>query len=469
MDNMSYMGDMGNMGNIAGTGDMGNMAEMSNMGNTGVIDITLLRRAALHSVTLMISVILLSCATDLFSMLKIKEDSQQEQLMVAENIYNLNINKLSAKLLDFTPAVNEASAPVPVEVGDAMIDKIKRQIEPEVLQILGKNFLMIDKPDGNSLQLKAESIYINKSIQIDLTGITDNIINSDMITRVRDEDVFTGDPVYTELITVELDEDDQTSKEVISRDYGRDLSHGITITITEDTANKLYSARLLLTLDSVYEYFIYEDEKHFYIDLRKPSEIYDKIVVIDAGHGGKDGGAVSRDEKYCEKDINLDILLRLKKLLDASDIKAYYTRTEDKTVYLRPRAELANAVDADYFISIHCNSNESTSPNGMEVLYYDNAFKGVKTRNLAYLFSLELEKKVDLRQKGIVRRKFEDLYIMDKSVIPTILLEIGYMSNKKDLAYLTDVDNRNSIAEAIFNGILRAYNELPVIKGSEEN
>lgn len=454
---------------------MSNVADVSNMNNTGnadsagAVDVALLKRAALHSVTLMISVIFLSCATDLFAMLKFKEGGQQEYMPVAENIYNYNLSKLSAMLLDYTPAPVVNEAPAPAEVKEAMIDIVRRQIDPEIWSKLGNKFIMIEKPGGGSLRLKAESIYIDNVLQLDLTGMTENNISSDMISRIRDEDVFSGEPVYTETVTVEIDEDDQTSKEVISRDYGRDLSYGISYTITEDLANEFYSARLLLTLDSVYEYFIYEDEKHFYIDLRKPSEIYDKIIVIDAGHGGKDGGAVSKDEKFCEKDINLDILLRVKKLLDESDIKAYYTRTEDKTVYLRPRADLANAVDADYFISIHCNSNASTSPNGMEVLYYDNAFKGVKAKDLAYLFSLELEKKINLKQKGIVRRKFEDLYIMDRSVVPTILLEIGYMSNKKDLAYLTEVENRKLIAEAIYNGILRAYNELPVIKGSEIN
>jgi N-acetylmuramoyl-L-alanine amidase len=422
------------------------------------MDITLLKRATIHSLVLMVSVVVLSYLTNLYQMVNVEAGSQKIAVINADYTLMTNNIKPGTDLLDYVPSHSEASADTKL----TGIAAIRNRIAPEILQKLSNNFLIIEKPKGNYLNLKLDDVYVNSSIKIDITGMTDNIITSDMITRIRGNEIYTGDPVFTESVTVEVDEDDGTTEEIINRDYGRDLSHGITITTQENAVNRLYSAQVTVSLDSVYESFIYEDEMNYYIDLKRPSDIYDKIVVIDAGHGGKDGGALSKDKKYFEKNINLDILLRLKELLDESDIKAYFTRTADETVYLRPRAELVNAVDADYFISIHCNANEVTSPNGMEVLYYDNEFKGVKAKDLAFLFSKELEKTVNLSQKGIVRRNYEDLYIMDHSLVPTVLLEIGYMTNKGDLDYLTDEENRAVIANAIFNGILRAYNELPV-------
>ncbi|NLC19184.1 MAG: N-acetylmuramoyl-L-alanine amidase [Clostridiales bacterium] len=384
--------------------------------------------------------------------------NMSKDLIVADNMVYSSYKKAGAATLSLSLDVAENTADI--RLSD--VEAIKKKIETEVLQKLGNEFLVISKPKGESVGLTLENIYIDKTIKIYITGMADNNISSNMILRIRGDELFAGEPQYTEIVSLELDEDDQTLKELVRKDYGRDLSHGIAIKTFEDTDSKLYTAQLDITLSSVYECFVYEDEDNYYIDLKKPSELYDKIVVIDAGHGGKDGGAVSRNNRYCEKDLNLDILLRLKDLLEKTDIKAYYTRTTDQTVYLRPRVELVNAVDADYFISIHINANKKSSPNGMEVLYYDNEFKGVKSKDLAILFSKELEKTVTLRQKGIVNRTPEDLYILDHSLVPTVLLELGYISNEKDLDYLTREENRQRIANAIFNGILRAYNELPV-------
>jgi len=425
------------------------------------MDITLLKKAALHSVLLMVSVIFLSFITDIAPMLlyrKADDINMNKELIIADRMVYSNYRKVGAATLSLSSDAPEDTADVLLSAAEA----VRKQIKADILQQLGNEFLIIAKPKGESVRLILENNYIDKAIKLNITGMADNNISSETILRIRGDELFVGEPQYTEVVSLELDEDDQTLKELIRKDYGRDLSHGIEIKTFKDTDSKLYKAQIDINLDSVYECLVYEDDNNFYIDLKKPSELYDKIVVIDAGHGGKDGGAVSRNNRYCEKDLNLDILLRLKQLLDKTDIKAYYTRTTDRTVYLRPRVELVNAVDADYFISIHINSNKAPSPNGMEVLYYDNEFKGVKAEDLAALFSKELEKTVKLKQKGIVERRFEDLYILDHSLVPAVLLEIGYISNEKDLAYLIQEENRQLIANAIFNGILRAYNELPV-------
>ena len=115
---------------------------------------------------------------------------------------------------------------------------------------------------------------------------------------------------------------------------------------------------IALTLDKVYELSQKYRKGGLYLDFIDPHDIYDKVVVIDAGHGSRAAGAVKLG--VSEKDIDLDILLQLKKLFDAcpDNIGVYYTRTTDTNPTLDQRVQLANKADADLFISVHCNSYE---------------------------------------------------------------------------------------------------------------
>jgi len=341
---------------------------------------------------------------------------------------------------------------------------INNTVDESILRQMGDNFLVIKKPEANKLAITLEDLYVNKSIRLELTGMAGDTLTSDMISRIRGNEVFTGDPTFDEIISLVVNDDEGTSEEVITKDFGKDLSHGITVTSLENSVTKLFTSEVLIELDNVYAYIIYEDENYYFIDLRKPSEVYDKIIVIDAGHGGKDAGALSQGELFYEKNINLDIVMQLKDLLDKENIKVYYTRTTDTTVFLRPRVTLANAVDCDYFISIHCNANSLTSPSGTEVLYYDNEFKGVSAAKLADLFSDEIAKTVTLRQRGSVEKHMDDIFIMDKAVVPMILIEVGYLTNSGDMLYLGNSMNRKAVAQGIYNGIMKSYNELAVTK-----
>jgi N-acetylmuramoyl-L-alanine amidase len=423
------------------------------------MDKTLLKKAAMQSVALMVAVVTLSYALQHYQAVTIaasnmvKEDALGNTTALADTIES------SGKLL--TSQQNSASL---TDTPIATLEELVNRVDEGIMSQLSDNYLVIQKPREKDVTFQLEDLYINKSIRLTLTGITKNTITSSMIARVRGNEIFTGDPKYNEIVSQDSNEENKTSEEVLTKDYGKDLSHGISITAVEDNITKLSTVQVLIELDSVYAYIIYEDANFYFIDLKKPSEVYDKILVIDAGHGGKDAGALSKGEKFYEKNINLDIVLHLKELLDKENIKVYYTRTADDKVFLRPRVTLANAVDCDYFISIHCNANEVTSPNGTEVLYYDNEYKGVAAEDLANLFSEELEKTVELERRGIVQKHEEDIFIMDKSVVPTVLIEVGYLTNNGDMNYLSSSVNRKAVAEGIYNGIMRAYKELPVTK-----
>jgi len=284
-------------------------------------------------------------------------------------------------------------------------------------------------------------------------------MNNQMITRVSEDEVFIGEPVFTETMSPDTDTTDDL---VITRDYGNDFVHGITITNHYDNVNMNYTTDLLVELDDVYATILYEDEEYYYINLKDPKEVYEKILVIDAGHGGKDAGALSWGDQYYEKNINLAILLQLKELLDKENIKVYYTRTADDKVFLRPRVSLANSVDCDFFISIHCNANEVSWPNGSEVYYYDTEFKGVKAKDLANLFLDELGKTISLKKNEVMIKQDKEIYILHNAAVPAILIEVGYLTNNKDMEYLSKEENRKAIAQGIFNGIMKAYEMYPV-------
>ena len=422
------------------------------------MDKPLLKKAAFQSVALMIAVITLSYALKYYQMVTVSaSNSLHEEEMIVSDVNNDTDNKIDIPVEQGIPNV-ETIEITNVSITD--LNSLEAVIDQSVLQQLKSDYIAIQKPQQKGSSITLEDLYLNRSIRLKFNGLGQEDITANSIFRVRNNELYKGEPKYTEEKTIE--EEDGESKEVINRDYGKDISHGITI--TETGKENKQSTEVLINLDTVYAYTIYEDKNFYYIDLKKPSEVYDKILVIDAGHGGKDAGALSKGSKYFEKDVNLDIVLSLQKLLEKEDIKVYYTRNKDETVFLNPRVNLANAVDCDYFISVHCNANAVSSPNGSEVLYYDKESKGIKNQDLAAIFSDEIAKLLPLRQRGLIKKHPEDIYIMDKALVPTILIEVGYMTNNTDMNYLSKAENREVVAEGIYNAIMRAYSEVPPTK-----
>lgn len=423
------------------------------------MDKGLLKKAAIQSVALMIAVVTSSYALQQYQTVKISASN----IIETENSGEDGTSPIIELSNQGGTLSAEASAlPIDQVKMASSLEELKQQVDNSIFDQLSENYLVIKKPEADNLSIALEDLYITKSIKVELTGSFTEEEDSSKVMRVRGDDYYLNDPVFTEVVTKETDEEDGSVKEIVTKDYGRDLSHGITFATSRDESTGLSNCDIIIELDSVYAYIIHEDANYYFIDLKKPSDVYDKILVIDPGHGGKDAGALSRDEKYYEKNINLGIVLALKELLDKENIKVYYTRTADDKVFLRPRVTLANALDCDYFISIHCNSNAISSPNGTEVLYYDTKYNGVASKELAELFSDELGKTVDLKKRGTVLKHMEDIFIMDKAQVPMILIEIGYLSNPGDLNYLTKVENQKTVAQGIYQGIMRAFNELPV-------
>ena len=194
----------------------------------------------------------------------------------------------------------------------------------------------------------------------------------------------------------------------------------------------------------------------------KSSKAGGKVIVIDAGHGGDDEGAVSFDGKINEKDYTLLIVKELKDILDKSDITAYYTRLSDKYVSKKERVKLVNEMDADMMISIHCNASDewTSTANGSEALFSKRKTgrKKLTNKKLAKLLSDNVSDNVGIRNRGIIQR--EDLYLMHHSKVPTAIIETGYITDKSDLRYIVSKSGRRKIAHGIYNAIVEAYKFL---------
>lgn len=217
---------------------------------------------------------------------------------------------------------------------------------------------------------------------------------------------------------------------------------------------------LELSMEHVYELSLDWQEQYLYIDFIEPQDIYDKIVVIDAGHGAKMPGAIVGD--VMEKDIDLAIVKKLKKIFDeAKDEKlgVYYTRLDDSDPAFEDRSGLANELGANLFVSIHNNSYpKSTKINGTAVLYDEKKeTEGNSSKHLANILLGRLTEELGTTNKGLMAGN--DIYVIRTCEAPAALIEVGFMTNPKELANLTDEKYQKKCAQAIYEGIMQALEE----------
>lgn len=197
----------------------------------------------------------------------------------------------------------------------------------------------------------------------------------------------------------------------------------------------------------------------------KPAQNADKPkgskarVVIDAGHGGKDSGAVALDGKTREKDLALEVAKKLTAKLEAAGYEVINTRTSDTYPGLRDRANLSNQKDADIFISIHFNSFGSSSAQGIEVLYASEDNVNIKSGDqtvLARLILNELIKDTGMNNRGIKNRP--DLAVLRLTETDAALVELGFLSNQGDFNKIMSNGYLDKFAQSIFKGVV-AYDE----------
>jgi N-acetylmuramoyl-L-alanine amidase len=225
-------------------------------------------------------------------------------------------------------------------------------------------------------------------------------------------------------------------------------------------------------------------------------------VVIDAGHGGKDPGCLGTYSR--EKDVALDVALKTGKLISENcpNVKVIYTRSTDVFVELYNRAKIANSHHADLFISFHCNANDNHSAHGVEtyVMGLDKSEKNLavaKKENAAMLMeegykdhyagfnpdspesavmfslyssaylnnSILLADKVQKNLVGVTHLldrgvKQAPYWVLWSVSMPSILIEMGFLSNPTEEKFLTDEQHKKEIADAIYRGFASYYTQM---------
>lgn len=177
-------------------------------------------------------------------------------------------------------------------------------------------------------------------------------------------------------------------------------------------------------------------------------------ITLDAGHGGNELGAVGCLGNY-EKDLNLQITLKLKKLLEQAGANVFLTRDSDKEVTLNERVDIASKKNSDIFLSIHNDSlgdgSKIKTPTGSTgYVYYPQASL------LAKDILSELSKQTGLKNNGVNEASFA---VVRNTEALSVLLEVGYMISPKDMEKLTNEEFQNATAKAIFDGMEKFIND----------
>ena len=186
-------------------------------------------------------------------------------------------------------------------------------------------------------------------------------------------------------------------------------------------------------------------------------------IIIDAGHGEPDGGAVS-ENGISEAEINLSITLKLQKLLEQSGCNVILTRSDENGIYdldeesirnkkvsdIKNRVEIAKTAEADCFISIHLNKIPQSQYSGWQTFYQSSK---EDSKELAYDIQNNLNYTIQKENKREIL-PLSGKYIMDNVNIPTVTVECGFLSNPEEERMLQEEDYQEKLAWGIFTGIM---------------
>ena len=171
------------------------------------------------------------------------------------------------------------------------------------------------------------------------------------------------------------------------------------------------------------------------------------LVVIDAGHGGKDDGA--SNNAIIEKEITLSIAKKLEAYNKEGKVQVLLTRSNDNSLTLKDRVDYINKQKPDLFLSLHINTSQNKAKKGVEAYYYEGNHQK-KSHN--YSKTLISEQFKTFWNNGEI--KTSNFFVLKNSNYPGVLLELGFLSNETDHKILMDTKNHHQIAAAIYSGLL---------------
>lgn len=200
----------------------------------------------------------------------------------------------------------------------------------------------------------------------------------------------------------------------------------------------------------------------------KHMPVTNKVIILDAGHGGIDPGKLSNDKLIQEKDVNLSITLKLRELLESSGAVVVLTREDDSSLYvedgtktirqkynenLKNRKKIIQESKANMFVSIHSNAFTESKYYGAQTFYP----KGKEdSYQLSKTIQNELKRVVDNTNNREIKAT-DDIYVLKDNDIPSVLIECGFLSNDKEAKLLNDEAYQERIAWAIYVGIQKYF------------
>ncbi|MBE6729788.1 MAG: N-acetylmuramoyl-L-alanine amidase [Ruminococcaceae bacterium] len=193
-----------------------------------------------------------------------------------------------------------------------------------------------------------------------------------------------------------------------------------------------------------------------------------KTIIIDAGHGGFDGGAVASDGT-AEKDINLNIALHLGEMLSIDGYNVIYTRTidtgteenSDASISSRKKSDLHNRLKLmeqypdSIFVSVHLNKFTSGYAKGAQVFYSPNFDE---SREYSISVQNSIKELLQPENERVVKKATKSAFLLYNAKVPAIIVECGFLSNKSELQLLKNENYQKQLAFAIYNGIIKEKN-----------
>ena len=203
--------------------------------------------------------------------------------------------------------------------------------------------------------------------------------------------------------------------------------------------------------DDEEDYFDF-DESSYYADISQISGGEKGLIVVDAGHGGKDSGALGFD--MMEKDLVLQIAKETRKALLARDYSVYMTRVDDSFVGLKERARIANSLEPLLMVSIHLNSYpELESVAGVEAWTYERS----GCIELAEMLTEQVSKATGVKNRGVYYAT--NLVVTSKTTMPSVILECGYITNEEEATNLSTGEYQKKIASGVAKAVEKFVEE----------
>ncbi len=194
---------------------------------------------------------------------------------------------------------------------------------------------------------------------------------------------------------------------------------------------------------------------------------FGKRIIIDAGHGEPDGGAVGAAGAR-EQELNLAIAFQVQEFLEQSGAEVIVTRADANSIHdtgstirskkvsdMRNREKIMNESDADVFLSIHMNQFEQSKYRGHQVFYSKN---NEQSKTLAVLIQARLIEVLDPPEKREIKQASDDIYLLKKAQVPAVLVECGFVSNPEEEQFLLSEDYQKRIAWGIYTAMIQYFN-----------